>query len=269
MRHQLRQHRDHPQVDLGSRPRRWTRRAEAGGTRPSPALRPRHSLLSGLSTGVDSPLARRQNPSGDHNERAQARGVHRRHASCTTAPPPRLHPERTRLHDVYAPVHEGVDCSKLGSRRTWAEIGAMLGVTRQAAQHKYAPALARTQSETSTQQEDESTASDPQERIGLPDPSPRQRRSRSERAGPASPSAQSARRALHQALYGATGPSRRQLRAESHSIAMSLSVVIDLADLTLQAVEPLIPQILDCDRGSHVIALRVSRRGRLLPGLRR
>ena len=28
-------------------------------------------------------------------------------------------------------------------RRTWAEIGAMLGVTRQAAQHKYAPALAR------------------------------------------------------------------------------------------------------------------------------
>ena len=107
MRHQLRQHRDHPQVDLGSRPRRWTRRAEAGGTRPSPALRPRHSLLSGLSTGVDSPLARRQNPSGDHNERAQARGVHRRHASCTTAPPPRLHPERTRLHDVYAPVHEG------------------------------------------------------------------------------------------------------------------------------------------------------------------
>ena len=36
-------------------------------------------------------------------------------------------------------------------RRTWAEIGAMLGVTRQAAQHKYAPALARTQSETSTQ----------------------------------------------------------------------------------------------------------------------
>ena len=37
-------------------------------------------------------------------------------------------------------------------RRTWAEIGAMLGVTRQAAQHKYAPALASLQSETSTQQ---------------------------------------------------------------------------------------------------------------------
>ena len=36
-------------------------------------------------------------------------------------------------------------------RRTWAEIGAMLGVTRQAAQHNYAPALARTQSETSAQ----------------------------------------------------------------------------------------------------------------------
>ncbi len=45
-------------------------------------------------------------------------------------------------------------------RRTWAEIGAMLGVTRQAAQHKYAPALARTQSETSTQRKDDPTVSD-------------------------------------------------------------------------------------------------------------
>ena len=29
-----------------------------------------------------------------------------------------------------------------GKRHTWAEIGAMLGVTRQAAQHKYGPKLA-------------------------------------------------------------------------------------------------------------------------------
>ena len=49
-------------------------------------------------------------------------------------------------------------------RRTWAEIGAMLGVTRQAAQHKYAPALARTQSETSTQRKDDPTVSDSYDR---------------------------------------------------------------------------------------------------------
>ena len=90
--------------------------------------------------------------------------------------------------EIETAILEAVQHARQQSR-TWAEIGAMLGVTRQAAQHKYAPALASLQSETSTQQEDQSTASDSQERIGLPDPSLRQGRSRSERDGLASPSA--------------------------------------------------------------------------------
>ena len=54
-------------------------------------------------------------------------------------------------------------------RRTWAEIGAMLGVTRQGAQHKYAPALARTQSEPRTQRKDDPTVSDSYDRQPHPD----------------------------------------------------------------------------------------------------
>ena len=53
----------------------------------------------------------------------------------------------TRLADlrkeIDAAILEAVREAR-GKRRTWAEIGAMLGVTRQAAQHKYAPMLVDT-----------------------------------------------------------------------------------------------------------------------------
>ena len=96
----------------------------------------------------------------------------------------------TRLTDlrmeVDAAILEAVREARR-DRRTWAEIGAMLGVTKQAAHHKYAPALARTQPKTSASRSDESTVSDSPERAVSSGASPGELRARSERAELASP----------------------------------------------------------------------------------
>ena len=59
--------------------------------------------------------------------------------------------------EVDAAILEAV-CEARGKRRTWAEIGAMLGVTRQAAQHKYGPRLADVPVEGAQRDLDESPA---------------------------------------------------------------------------------------------------------------